>query len=344
MPGRDLPSPYPMEQIAVSPLFSTTASSSLALSEPPGTPPQPAKEPSNGESPPGGTQALKSLATSPKPPAAPAPNPSGQGSSEAAASMLLMLESRGREGSSPESDSGGGSPLQDVVNREASLGNTASDNVSAANDSAANDSVAAHTSASSDSPPPPLIYNEAPQQAVPTRVTPPGSMPPAMMLGGSTAMAGPMSRKSPAVMPPKSHGGHTCPYCSKVFVSQSKVKRHCLVHTKDKPFHCNTCFTRFTQKSALKAHVQKKHGQEFDEVTFKRSADSQSLEWQRRDMVQTGGALHNGALHNGALYGNGGMPYMQYAPQGLGPSMMYYQMVPMMPMPMQNTAGTRSQV
>jgi hypothetical protein len=133
--------------------------------------------------------------------------------------MLLMLESRGREGSSPESDSGGGSPLQDVVNREASLGNTVSDNVSAANDS-----VAAHSSASSDSPPPPLIYNEAPQQAVPTRVTPPGSMPPAMMIPSSAAMAGPA-----VMLPPMSHGGHTCPYCSKVFVSQSKVKRHFLV-------------------------------------------------------------------------------------------------------------------
>jgi hypothetical protein len=129
--------------------------------------------------------------------------------------MLLMLERRDREGSSPDSDSGGGSPVQDLVSREASLGNVSP-----------NDSVGP-SPASSDWPQPPLIYNVAPQQAVPTMVTPPGSMPPAMMLGGSTAMAGPMA--GPAVMPPKSHGGHTCPYCSKVFVSQSKVKRHCLV-------------------------------------------------------------------------------------------------------------------
>lgn len=29
-------------------------------------------------------------------------------------------------------------------------------------------------------------------------------------------------------------------------------------------------------------HVQKKHGEHFDEAAFKRDADSQSLEWQRQ--------------------------------------------------------------
>eukprot|EP00041_Stephanoeca_diplocostata_P033635 m.1116580 g.1116580 ORF g.1116580 m.1116580 type:complete len:482 (+) comp24377_c1_seq8:393-1838(+) len=61
---------------------------------------------------------------------------------------------------------------------------------------------------------------------------------------------------------------HACELCHKVFVSQSKVRRHYLVHTREKPFSCTECKTRFTQKSALKVHVQRKHRERFLDAQF----------------------------------------------------------------------------
>ena len=47
------------------------------------------------------------------------------------------------------------------------------------------------------------------------------------------------------------------------------------VHTRDKPFHCTDCGTRFTQKGALKVHMQRKHAETFDEEEFKRMSEAQ---------------------------------------------------------------------
>jgi len=47
---------------------------------------------------------------------------------------------------------------------------------------------------------------------------------------------------------------HKCLQCGKHFVSQSKLARHMLVHTKEKPWVCEGCGSRFTQKSALTVH------------------------------------------------------------------------------------------
>eukprot|EP00045_Choanoeca_perplexa_P005415 m.45785 g.45785 ORF g.45785 m.45785 type:complete len:464 (-) comp13105_c0_seq4:5-1396(-) len=48
---------------------------------------------------------------------------------------------------------------------------------------------------------------------------------------------------------------HRCAQCSKSFPSVSKLVRHSRVHTKDKPFACPSCATRFTQRSSLKQHL-----------------------------------------------------------------------------------------
>eukprot|EP00038_Savillea_parva_P019091 m.26431 g.26431 ORF g.26431 m.26431 type:complete len:289 (+) comp4316_c0_seq1:122-988(+) len=145
---------------------------------------------------------------------------------------------------------------------------------------------------------------------------------------------------------------HSCPICFKTFVSQSKVRRHYLVHTKDKPFHCNMCSTRFTQKSALKVHVQKKHGDCYDEESFKRAADSQTLAWHQRDHASHGtpATPHPDATFRpvapvsdgqsaAVMSGGHAVPthtrYMTVAPgSDAHASMMYYQMVPVMRMPM----------
>ncbi|XP_067097615.1 zinc finger protein 770-like [Osmerus mordax] len=47
---------------------------------------------------------------------------------------------------------------------------------------------------------------------------------------------------------------HQCPECFKCFSAPSKLKRHCLIHTGQRPFHCTICCSSFRQLSHLKAH------------------------------------------------------------------------------------------
>lgn len=82
----------------------------------------------------------------------------------------------------------------------------------------------------------------------------------------------------------QSSEAHACPQCHKKFISQSKLRRHMLVHSGDKPFHCGSCCgTRFTQKSALKVHLKRKLREKFNEEAFTRLADEQMNEWQRKE-------------------------------------------------------------
>ncbi|KAJ9599763.1 hypothetical protein L9F63_026389 [Diploptera punctata] len=48
---------------------------------------------------------------------------------------------------------------------------------------------------------------------------------------------------------------NTCEICSKTFRSPGHLARHCLVHSRAKPFLCEICGTGFSQKSSLKLHV-----------------------------------------------------------------------------------------
>ncbi|XP_058470526.1 zinc finger protein 770-like [Solea solea] len=47
---------------------------------------------------------------------------------------------------------------------------------------------------------------------------------------------------------------HQCYMCSKCFPSGSKLQRHILTHTGQRPFHCEICGKRFQQKTHLRVH------------------------------------------------------------------------------------------
>ncbi|XP_062253848.1 zinc finger protein 770 [Platichthys flesus] len=48
---------------------------------------------------------------------------------------------------------------------------------------------------------------------------------------------------------------HQCPKCLKGFCSPSKLKRHFLIHTDQKPYSCSSCWKSFRQKGHLKTHL-----------------------------------------------------------------------------------------
>ncbi|XP_053191109.1 zinc finger protein 721 [Scomber japonicus] len=52
---------------------------------------------------------------------------------------------------------------------------------------------------------------------------------------------------------------HQCPICPKSFPALSKLQRHHVIHTGQKPFVCKDCGKAFTQSVHLKTHMEKIH-------------------------------------------------------------------------------------
>ncbi|KAH3849009.1 hypothetical protein DPMN_091394 [Dreissena polymorpha] len=50
-----------------------------------------------------------------------------------------------------------------------------------------------------------------------------------------------------------------CPVCAKLFFSLSNIDSHIRMHTGDKPFQCNICSYKSTQKGNLRRHRMAVH-------------------------------------------------------------------------------------
>ena len=91
----------------------------------------------------------------------------------------------------------------------------------------------------------------------------------------------------------------TCSFCSKTFPTPSKLENHERVHTGIKPFSCNICDKRFTQKCHVKQHMNILHKDKSDDRKQTLSKFGMINQCEIGSLIN--GSLENGLLENGSL-------------------------------------------
>ena len=88
---------------------------------------------------------------------------------------------------------------------------------------------------------------------------------------------------------------HECVYCGKRFPTPSKLQRHSLSHTGEKPFSCNVCMKKFSQMAHLRNHLRHAHKIE-DSVSL-----SAAIQHKNNDNPNTEIQTHQDGGHIGSV-------------------------------------------
>ena len=64
----------------------------------------------------------------------------------------------------------------------------------------------------------------------------------------------------------KAEASRTCKVCRTIFPTQSKLKKHIVIHDekRQKPFQCKTCLDKFFSLVGLNSHIVKQHVQHIE--------------------------------------------------------------------------------
>ena len=83
-----------------------------------------------------------------------------------------------------------------------------------------------------------------------------------------------------------------CQVCNKTFVSKSKLRRHMLTHTGEKPHKCNICEKAFFQACLLKRHLLKHTGENPHKCDLCQKQFSDGGNLKRHMLTHAGQKLH----------------------------------------------------
>ena len=88
-------------------------------------------------------------------------------------------------------------------------------------------------------------------------------------IGQKGSQKSPNSSQRPRSRAPKGYRTLLkCPYCEKSWNNQYKLQRHLLTHTGDRPYECDICQRKFTQKSHMEGHKVLHFEQDFPDKSF----------------------------------------------------------------------------